>query len=74
MITQSSEYDVKARQFPKGAGYNEDPATGVAACALGAFIHAKNKKRAGMNTWSDRDMQWEDQVLLKPLHIFLKEV
>jgi PhzF family phenazine biosynthesis protein len=30
----------QARQFPKRAGYNEDPATGVAACALGAhFVH-----------------------------------
>ena len=27
-----------ARQFPKRAGYNEDPATGVAASALGAYI------------------------------------
>lgn len=27
-----------ARQFPKRAGYNEDPATGVAACALGAYF------------------------------------
>ena len=26
------------RQFPKRAGYNEDPATGVAACALGAYF------------------------------------
>ncbi len=28
----------QARQFPKRAGYNEDPATGVAACALGAYF------------------------------------
>jgi trans-2,3-dihydro-3-hydroxyanthranilate isomerase len=28
----------EARQFPKRAGYNEDPATGVAACALGAYL------------------------------------
>jgi PhzF family phenazine biosynthesis protein len=27
-----------ARQFPKRAGYDEDPATGVAACALGAYL------------------------------------
>jgi PhzF family phenazine biosynthesis protein len=31
LITQSSEYDVEARQFPKRAGYNEDPATRVVA-------------------------------------------
>lgn len=28
----------QARQFPKRAGYNEDPATGVAACALAAYF------------------------------------
>jgi PhzF family phenazine biosynthesis protein len=28
----------QARQFPKRAGYDEDPATGVAACALGAYL------------------------------------
>ena len=27
-----------ARQFPKRAGYNEDPATGVAASALGTYL------------------------------------
>jgi trans-2,3-dihydro-3-hydroxyanthranilate isomerase len=27
-----------ARQFPVDAGYPEDPATGVAACALGAYL------------------------------------
>ena len=29
---------VEARQFPKRAGYNEDPATGVAASALSAYL------------------------------------
>ena len=28
----------EARQFPVRAGYPEDPATGVAACALGAYL------------------------------------
>lgn len=32
--------DAAARQFPVRAGYNEDPATGVAACALGAQLAA----------------------------------
>jgi PhzF family phenazine biosynthesis protein len=27
-----------ARQFPTRVGYTEDPATGVAACALGAYL------------------------------------
>jgi PhzF family phenazine biosynthesis protein len=30
--------DAAARQFPLRAGYDEDPATGVAACALGAYL------------------------------------
>jgi trans-2,3-dihydro-3-hydroxyanthranilate isomerase len=30
--------DVAARQFPRRAGYDEDPATGVAAAALGAYL------------------------------------
>ncbi len=32
--------DLAARQFPVRAGYAEDPATGVAACALGAHLAA----------------------------------
>ncbi len=28
----------EARQFPNRAGFDEDPATGVAACALGAYL------------------------------------
>jgi PhzF family phenazine biosynthesis protein len=49
LITQSSEYDVEARQFPKRAGYNEDPATGVAACALGAYLtyYSRQKQKEG---------------------------
>jgi PhzF family phenazine biosynthesis protein len=30
--------DAAARQFPRRAGYDEDPATGVAACALGSYL------------------------------------
>jgi PhzF family phenazine biosynthesis protein len=49
LITQSSEYDVEARQFPKRAGSNEDPATGVAACALGAYLtyYSRQKQKEG---------------------------
>ena len=36
--TQSRALQAEARQFPKRAGYNEDPATGTAACALGAYL------------------------------------
>lgn len=36
--TRSSALHVEARQFPKRVGFNEDPATGVAAPALGAYL------------------------------------
>jgi PhzF family phenazine biosynthesis protein len=36
--SRNGKSHIQARQFPKRAGYNEDPATGVAACALGAYL------------------------------------
>ena len=36
--TRDASYDIEARQFPKNAGYPEDPATGVAAGALASYI------------------------------------
>jgi len=36
--TDNSGTVLYARQFPKRAGYKEDPATGVAASALGAYL------------------------------------
>lgn len=36
--TENGKSVFYARQFPKRAGYNEDPATGVAASALGAYL------------------------------------
>ncbi len=36
--TRSPELQIEARQFPKQAGYLEDPATGVAAAALAAYL------------------------------------
>lgn len=36
--TRNSETDAEARQFPRRAGYEEDPATSMAACALGAYL------------------------------------
>jgi len=38
-----------ARQFPKRAGYNEDPATGVAACALGSYLTMYGICKSGWN-------------------------
>jgi trans-2,3-dihydro-3-hydroxyanthranilate isomerase len=45
----------QTRQFPKRAGYNEDPATGVAACALAAYLvqHAVfGKKSEGWHNFT----------------------
>jgi PhzF family phenazine biosynthesis protein len=36
--TAAADADAAARQFPLRAGYPEDPATGVAACALAAHL------------------------------------
>lgn len=40
-----------ARQFPNRAGYNEDPATGVAACALGAYLCQFRSKGEGLKVF-----------------------
>jgi len=36
--TRDPDWHAEARQFPQRAGFEEDPATGVAACALGAYL------------------------------------
>lgn len=43
--------DVAARQFPRRAGYVEDPATGVAACALGAYLARHGRAPDGWHRW-----------------------
>ncbi len=43
--------DAAARQFPVDAGYDEDPATGVAACALGAYL-ARRLDADGRHEWT----------------------
>lgn len=43
--------DAAARQFPRRAGYVEDPATGVAACALGAYLARHNGASGGWHRW-----------------------
>jgi PhzF family phenazine biosynthesis protein len=43
--------DVAARQFPVRAGYAEDPATGVAACALGAYLAVQGGGVDGWRSW-----------------------
>ena len=45
--------DAAARQFPRRSGYDEDPATGVAACGLGAYLTAQTHGRGdeGWRSW-----------------------
>jgi PhzF family phenazine biosynthesis protein len=38
LSTRSNAFQIEARQFPNRVGFNEDAATGVAACALGAYL------------------------------------
>ncbi len=38
LSTRSKTLQMEARQFPNRVGFNEDAATGVAACALGAYL------------------------------------
>ena len=46
----AEDADVAARQFPRRAGYVEDPATGVAAAPLAAHL-ALNARGQGWHTW-----------------------
>ena len=46
-----------ARQFPKRAGYDEDPATGVAASALGAYLVQKGVLPVGQGWNSFKILQ-----------------
>jgi PhzF family phenazine biosynthesis protein len=48
--TRQPQFAIDARQFPLRAGYPEDPATGVAACALAAYLA---QYRGGADGWND---------------------
>lgn len=52
--TEEGETVFYARQFPKRAGYPEDPATGVAASALGAYLAANQTvpTKEGWNSYT----------------------
>lgn len=53
--TRQPGFDVETRQFPKKVGYPEDPATGVAAGALGAYLvkhKDSNKKLDSLATFT----------------------
>lgn len=47
--TRQPPFDIDARQFPLRAGYPEDPATGVAACALASYLVINREGREGWN-------------------------
>jgi PhzF family phenazine biosynthesis protein len=47
----AADADIAARQFPLRAGYAEDPATGVAACALGAYLAVRSGAGDGWRRW-----------------------
>lgn len=49
--TRLLEFDVDARQFPLRAGYGEDPATGVAACALASYLTVHRNGVEGWNSY-----------------------
>lgn len=49
--THSRALQAEARQFPKRAGYNEDPATGTAACALGAYLTEHHVLQDALEGW-----------------------
>lgn len=62
-----------ARQFPRRVGYNEDPATGVAACALGAYLSRFHTKGEGWNSFEilqGRAMGRPSRIIAK---VFLEE-
>jgi len=48
--THNADADLAARQFPRRAGYVEDPATGVAAAALAAYL-ALGVPNPGWHSW-----------------------
>ncbi len=52
---------VVARQFPVDAGFPEDPATGVAAGALAAYLAALAARPAGARSRSTRATRWGAQ-------------
>ena len=47
--TRRPQFDIDARQFPLRAGYPEDPATGVAACALASYLVVNREGKEGWN-------------------------
>ncbi|WJE16468.1 PhzF family phenazine biosynthesis isomerase [Halobacillus sp. ACCC02827] len=50
-FTFRADGEVQARQFPNRAGYLEDPATGVAACALGAYLSMQDGRDTEAPEW-----------------------
>ncbi|MFK5951163.1 MAG: PhzF family phenazine biosynthesis protein [Methylococcales bacterium] len=62
-----------ARQFPKRVGYNEDPATGVAASALGAYLATYGESTNGWNIFHIRQGYAMKRPSLLSARILIKD-
>lgn len=49
--TETDDADVHARMFAMSSGYEEDPATGAAASALGGYLARRNGGGDGVRHW-----------------------
>lgn len=59
----TASHQIEARQFPRSAGYREDPATGVAAAAL---FFALGAPRAGLVVDQGRAMRRLSRICVSP--------
>lgn len=51
LSARSNAVQIEARQFPNRIGFNEDPATGVAASALGAYLTEHEALQPKVEGW-----------------------
>nr|WP_309098311.1 PhzF family phenazine biosynthesis isomerase [Fredinandcohnia onubensis] len=59
---------LEARQFPNQSGYDEDPATGVAASALGAYVTLYNVCGTNQEGWNTYHI-YQGETMGKPSKI-----
>jgi len=60
--------ELEARQFPNQSGYDEDPATGVAASALGAYVTLYNVCGTNQEGWNAYHI-YQGETMGKPSKI-----
>lgn len=60
--------DLEARQFPNQSGYDEDPATGVAASSLGAYVTLYNVCGTNQEGWNTYHI-YQGETMGKPSKI-----